>query len=62
VQWQAIQMAATWTAVAFLQVDIFIVFRKIIECPTNAVYLCIERMANERHIILLVYDVMFNVN
>lgn len=30
--------------------------------PKNAVYLCIEGMANERHIILLVYDVMFNVN
>jgi hypothetical protein len=55
-------MAATWTAVAFLQVDIFIVVRKIIECPKSAVYLCIEGMANERHIILLVYDVMFNVN
>jgi len=62
VQWQAAQMAATWTVVAFLQVDIFIVVRKIIECPKNAVYLCVEGMANERHIILLVYDVMFNVN
>ena len=35
-QWQAAHMAATWTAVAFLQVDIFIVVRKITECPKNA--------------------------
>lgn len=50
-QWQAAQMAATWTAVAFLQVDIFIVVRKIIECPKNAVYVSIEGIANESHII-----------
>jgi len=39
VQWQAAQMAATWTEVAFLQVDIFIVVRKIIECPKNAQFI-----------------------
>jgi hypothetical protein len=62
-QWQAAQMAATWTAVAFLQVVIFIVVRTVIECPKKCtVYLCTEGIANERHIILLVYDVMFNVN
>jgi hypothetical protein len=51
VQWQAAQLAAPWTTVAFLQVDVFIMVRKIIECPKNAVYICIEGIANERHII-----------
>jgi len=39
VQWQAAHMVATWTVVAFLQVDIFIVVRKIMECPKNAQFI-----------------------
>jgi hypothetical protein len=38
-QWQAAQMVATWTVVAFLLVDIFIVVRTIIKCPKIAQFI-----------------------